>query len=41
MKLDELEAIYKQERKRWAEEHLNRIHRLVDMLGEEASPAKV
>ena len=41
MKLDELEAIYKQERKRCAEEHRIRIHRLVDMLREEASSAKV
>ena len=32
MKLDELEALYKQERKRWSEEHRIRIHRAISWL---------
>ena len=32
MKLDELEALYKQQRKRWTEEHRIRVHRAVSWL---------
>lgn len=32
MKLDELVALYKQERKRWSGEHRIRIHRAVSWL---------